>query len=200
MKSSEMETEIITNIFNDKNNIIKGTVKETNLNEKYIDFETKIIEPEMGVIYLAVTKGEVQIVTVEKLGKIVLDDFGKSTYEDDGITEKLSTTEFYTRITLDENFSITLKKGVDEIKIIKQSDYNLQKNNLRAKARKDLEDSFQNVDAKYKKHPLNYYMRNVWLWLIFSVTLFTHSIIVYHGFSFTKKSGGSSSGIDLDLL
>jgi len=177
MDSLEMATEILTNIFKDEINTKLGTFDtSSDLNytltttSQLFDLTTPITEK-----YFAVNNEE----------KILIDTI-------------LTSSPIQTVITLSENFK-NVKQG-DKIKIVKETDYNSQKNILEKDTRKKIEDSYQNVDAKYKKHPLNYYMRNVWLWSIFSITLFTHSIIVYHRFSFGKKNLSSSPSLNLDMI
>lgn len=176
MGSLEMATEMLTTIFNDEINAKIGTyVTSSDLNYTLTTTSKLFDSYNSTEKYFAVNNEE----------KILIDGL-------------VSSSDTETVITLSENFK-NVKQG-DKIKIIKETDYNSQINILEKDTRKKIEDSYQNVDAKYKKHPLNYYMRNVWLWSIFSLTLFTHSIVVYHRFSFVKKSSSSSPNIDLDMI
>ena len=176
MDSLEMATEILTTIFNDEINTKIGTYSSSSNLDYTLTTTSQLFDSYNSTEkYFAVNNEE----------KILIDGL-------------VSSSDTETVITLKENFK-NVKQG-DEIKIVKETDYNSQKNILEKDTRKKIEDSYQNVDAKYKKHPLNYYMRNVWLWSIFSITLFTHSIIVYHRFSFGKKNLSSSPSLNLDLI
>ena len=176
MISPEMATEILTTIFNDEINTKIGTYSSSSNLDYTLTTTSKLFDSYNSTEkYFAVNNEE----------KILIDTI-------------LTSTGTQIEIRLKENFK-NVKQG-DEIKIVKETDYNSQKNILEKDTRKKIEDSYQNVDAKYKKHPLNYYMRNVWLWSIFSITLFTHSIIVYHRFSFGKKNLSSSPSLNLDLI
>tara|TARA_Y100000996_G_scaffold410211_1_gene392182 strand:- start:428 stop:1396 length:969 start_codon:yes stop_codon:yes gene_type:complete len=181
MDSPEMATEILKSIFKDVKND-KGTVGTYDASNKIITLQEKIDDLDStSNSYVAInSKGEK--VTVASIG-----------------TGESVTGESVTTITLEEKFTVNPVND-EKISIIELSEYNSQSNKLKKEARKKLEDTYQNVDAKYKKHPLNYYMRNVWLWLIFSICLFTHSIVVYHGFAMARKTGSSSSSIDLDMI
>ena len=180
MNSPEMGTEILTTIFNDVKND-KVTV-ETYESLK-ITLQEKLDVDSTSNSYVAINdKGE----------KVDVASTGET-------NTNTTSSNTITTIMLEKSFTFDPKPN-DKISIIELSEYNSQSNKFNKEARKKLEDTYQNVDAKYKKHPLNYYMRNVWLWLIFSTCLFTHSIVVYHGFVMERKTGGSSSSIDLDMI
>lgn len=179
MTSDNLATEVILTMYNNNNNTKSGTYKEVSpQNNKKITLTT----PSKLFDSTPLTGGYFAITNKEKIKISSID----------------SSSGSETVITLLEAFNQTPVQG-DEIKIIKEEDYIKQENSIRIQARKDLEASYQNVDAKYRRHPLNYSMRNVWLWLIFSTSLFTHSIVVFTGFAY-KKIAESSPNIDLDLL
>tara|TARA_Y100000389_G_scaffold159271_1_gene161043 strand:+ start:3626 stop:4576 length:951 start_codon:yes stop_codon:yes gene_type:complete len=175
MTSIEMATEILTTIFKDEINTKIGTYSTSSDLNYTLTTTSKLFAQLPTERYFAVNNEE----------KILINNV-------------VSSSDTETVILLSENFKNV--KETDIIKIIKETDYNSQKNFHEKDTRKRIEDTYQNVDAKYKKHPLNYYMRNVWLWSIFSITLFTHSIIVYHRFSFSKKNSSSSPDIDLSMI
>lgn len=182
MDSPEMGTEMLNSIFKDVKND-KGTVGTYNASDKIITLKELIDVDSTNNSYIAINnKGE----------KVNVASTGTT-------TTNTTPPKNITTITLEERFTVDPENG-NKISIIELSKYNSQSNKLKKEARKKLEDTYQNVDAKYKKHPLNYYMRNVWLWLIFSICLFIHSIVVYHGFAMARKTGSSSSSIDLDMI
>ena len=165
-------------MYNNNTNSFEGFVETIQTNNTEIVFNKKLFEqnPSLTETFFAINnKGE----------KIKIRTIGDSP---GGLT----------KVTLDKTFNQTPKKD-NKIKLIKEEDYKKQEKIIRDQTKKDLEDSYQNVDAKYKRHPLNYSMRNVWLWLIFATSLFTHSIVVFSGFAY-KRTAASSPAIDLDLL
>tara|TARA_B100000941_G_scaffold290893_1_gene275649 strand:+ start:3045 stop:4025 length:981 start_codon:yes stop_codon:yes gene_type:complete len=185
MDSPEMATEISKTIFKNVNNS-QGTVGIVGTVSSYTGLDINLQEE------LNLDSTNSYVVINSEGVKVNVDSIGTT-------TTNTTPPKNITKITLDEKFTVDPKPN-DKISIIELSKYNSQNEIVTKNARKKLEDTYQNVDAKYKKHPLNYYMRNVWLWTIFSVTLFTHSIIVYHGFAMERKTASPSSSIDLDMI